>query len=446
MKNKLLFLLMLASIALPFVACNDDDDDYRTYEVSVQVAYPAETGLAPAAGVPVKLTNTLDNNEYSAETNVSGIAVFTVPVGIYSVSASETRVNGIETIILNASKSSITVTDAWKSEEAVSLDFVASRGGSIIIKEFYFGGCTSPTAEGGEVAYVADKYVVLYNNSDQTIGIGDLCFGAITPSNSNQYKEEEYNTYVNSGWLPGYSAFWGFAGNTNPSLAPGEQIVVSLFGAANNTATYSNSVDLDKASYYTMYDTENGFNHKKYILPEVISSSHWMKGYRINVGSAWVISDTSPGIFIFTPEGTSVSAFIEEAASTVKLGFFDIKKVPVEWVADAIEVYRPGYEADNGKRIPPSIDGGYIYSNTKLGYSLYRNVDKEATEAIEGNAGKIVYSYNLGTNGIDLTYGSTDPSGIDAEASIKKGARIVYKDTNNSGNDFHQRVRATLRD
>ena len=44
------------------------------------------------------------------------------------------------------------------------------------------------------------------------------------------------------------------------------------------------------------------------------------------------------------------------------------------------------------------------------------------------------------------TDGSTDPSGIDAEASLKNGARIIYQDTNNSTNDFHQRKQASLRD
>ena len=41
--------------------------------------------------------------------------------------------------------------------------------------------------------------------------------------------------------------------------------------------------------------------------------------------------------------------------------------------------------------------------------------------------------------------GSTDPSGIDAEASIKNGAVIIYKDTNNSTNDFHQRRQASIK-
>jgi hypothetical protein len=84
-----------------------------------------------------------------------------------------------------------------------------------------------------------------------------------------------------------------------------------------------------------------------------------------------------------------------------------------------------------------------VVLTNQLGHSIYRNVNKEATEAIPENKGKLVYNYSMGTS--DLEEGSTDPSGIDAEASIKMGARIVYMDTNNSGNDFHQRKEASLR-
>ena len=81
-----------------------------------------------------------------------------------------------------------------------------------------------------------------------------------------------------------------------------------------------------------------------------------------------------------------------------------------------------------------------MWLTNQLGHSLYRNVDKESTEARAENAGKLVYNYALGVDG------STDPSGIDAEASIRNGAHIYYVDTNNSTNDFHERQRCSLRD
>ena len=119
------------------------------------------------------------------------------------------------------------------------------------------------------------------------------------------------------------------------------------------------------------------------------------------------------------------------------------KWVPADWVVDACEVFSAGYVGKNNKRLITSVDGGSVVLTNRQGYSIYRNVNKEATEAIPENKGKLVYSYSMGTS--DLEEGSTDPSGIDAEASIKAGARIIYMDTNNSTNDFHQRKEASLR-
>jgi hypothetical protein len=115
--------------------------------------------------------------------------------------------------------------------------------------------------------------------------------------------------------------------------------------------------------------------------------------------------------------------------------------LPTDWILDGVEVYRRGYD-NNLKRAPAFVDAGYVYHDTGMGYTIYRNVDAEATLAIEGNADKIVYNYALGTASQG---GTTDPSGIDAEASAKNGARVIYKDTNNSTNDFHLRARASLR-
>ena len=104
-----------------------------------------------------------------------------------------------------------------------------------------------------------------------------------------------------------------------------------------------------------------------------------------------------------------------------------------------------GLESSNNKRFTSDIDAGSIYMTSDYGYTLYRNVDKEATEALPENAGKLVYGYTGGTVGVDITYGSTDPSGIDAEASIANGAHIIYMETNNSSSDFHQRRISSLK-
>ena len=96
--------------------------------------------------------------------------------------------------------------------------------------------------------------------------------------------------------------------------------------------------------------------------------------------------------------------------------------------------------SDSNKRLTAAVDAGFAGLANQLGHTIYRNVDKAATEALAENAGKLVYDYALGVDD------STDPSGIDAEASMKNGAHIVYMDTNNSTNDFHERQKCSLRD
>ena len=81
----------------------------------------------------------------------------------------------------------------------------------------------------------------------------------------------------------------------------------------------------------------------------------------------------------------------------------------------------------------------------QLGHSIYRNVDAEATLALPENAGKLVYMYALGTFNVTTGTGSTDPTGIDAEASMANGAHIIFSDTNDSSKDFHERTVAALK-
>jgi hypothetical protein len=99
---------------------------------------------------------------------------------------------------------------------------------------------------------------------------------------------------------------------------------------------------------------------------------------------------------------------------------------------DGVEVFGESYVASSKKRFPSSIDAGSVLLTKEKGHTLYRNVDKEETEKLPENKGKLVYGYTMGVS-------TGDPSGIDAEASIKNGAHIIYMDTNNSTNDFHER-------
>ena len=189
-----------------------------------------------------------------------------------------------------------------------------------------------------------------------------------------------------------------------------------------------------------MYDPESGYNHAHYYPSpsELIPTSHYLKAVEYGQGNGWPLSTFSPAMFIFQTKGVTPHDYATNVANIIYApGAAQTKvnanlRMPNEWVLDAIEVFNTAFIAKSNKRFPAELDGGSVQMTNKMGYTLYRNVDKEETEKLPENKGKLVYGYSMGVS-------TGDPSGIDAEASIKNGAHIIYMDTNNSTNDFHER-------
>lgn len=439
--QKLFFLLI--AVLLIGTSCSDSDDDnkYQTYDVTVKLAYPDD--YTPVAEVNVTLVNKGTTATYTGVTNASGEATFKVATGAYLVTATENRAVNGNSYVLNG-QLNFTVGDNWISTTPVELTMKASKSGQIIIKELYTGGCKK---NDGKTTFINDAYVILYNNSNIKLTLENTALGIATPYNSigtNNYYQDGKLSYEAEGWIPAGAAIWYFK---NPvSIEAGEQIVIALKNAVDNTTTYTNSINFANSEYYCTYDVSGQYtNVSSYPSPaSVIPTSRYLSVATYAAGNAWPISISSPTFFIFNTEGTTPSAF---AADATKIDAYSSAlkslKVPVEWILDGVEVFQQGNN-DNKKRLTANVDAGYVTMVNVNGYTIYRNVDREATEAIEGNAENLVYDYSLGTS--DIANGSTDPSGIDAEASIKNGARIIYKDTNNSTNDFHQRKKASLKD
>lgn len=442
--KKILYLLLCCTLFL--CSCSDSDEEYKTYPVTVQLVYPGGTGIGVTEGVKIKLTN-ISGSAYDGLTDTNGKAVFTVPAGVYEASASDKRSLEGYAYIYNGLKSNIAVTDSWTGTEPVSLDLKETKAGQIVIKELYVGGCQKDDGSG---FFQMDKYVILYNNSDQPATLDNLCLGMVLPYNATSTNNDYVGGklfYEAEGWIPAGTGIWYFPSNV--TIEAGKQMVIALNGAIDHTSTYSKSINFANPDYYCTYDIAVYSNTSYYPSPaSVIPTSHYLSAVHYGAGNAWPLSTTSPAFYIFRTEGVTPVAFANNADNTnyhgnvVKPANIR-KKVDVKWVLDGVEVFAQG-APNNTKRLTSTVDVGQVYLTNQQGYSLYRNVDKEATEALEENKDKIVYNYNMGTT-VDGK-ANTDPSGIDAEASIKNGARIVYKDTNNSTDDFHQRKQATLRD
>ena len=399
------FIILTLAAVFAAAACEKTPAE-PPVQVSVNLLYegqPFET-----EGVTVSLSDLNGSASYQATTDASGCAVFQVLPGIYSASATYSVSEGSDLFIYNGINSNVAVSAA--GDNVFEINLVQSESNQILIKELYIGGCPKDDGSG---YYHYDKYVILYNNSAEEATLTtNFSIGMCSPANSNatnKYYEGGVLTYTD--WIPAYCSIWWF--QEPVTIAPYSQIVVALNGAIDHTQTYSQSVDLSDPEYYVTY-------------------------------AAWVLSNNSPAFFVFSTEGRSPSDFSQDPGvlQEVNAAATDAM-VPVDWVIDGIEVFRATYDTDNQKRLLPAVDAGNVTFTPQLGYSLYRNVDKEATEALPENEGLLVYNYSGGTE--SEAEGSTDPSGIDAEASIANGAHIVYKDTNNSSNDFHQRRTASLR-
>ena len=428
--KKIFYLFYCLMAVFAFSACSDDDDEPEISQVSVQLQYPE--GVNPTAGVKVIMKNVSNGVPFEKVTNETGVAVFAVPEGLYEATVSDKRVVSGKVTVFNATDPNINVDGITTT---FNLKLEKSNGGSVVIKELYFGGCPKDDGSG---QFAFDQYFILYNNSDVDIDLSNFAIAMVNPFNSQGGKNKDYVdgvlSYAKDKKVPAGVATWYF---TSPvSLAPGKQIVVSMTGAVDHSATYTQSVNLANSEYYCFYDLDNFDMATYYPAPfEGIPTSHYMKCYKYGLGKAWPLSQMSPAFFIFEPQGTTLKSFIDDPSTVSNYGGNEKMArhmVPEEWVVDGIEVFKEG-ETTNQKRLTNGVDAGYINFTNGLGYTIYRNVDKAATEAIAENKGKLVMGYN------------DDPSQIDAEASIKNGARIIYMDTNNSSIDMHVRKSQSLR-
>lgn len=447
-------LTLFACAALLGTACTKDKDDnggkVRTYDVSVRLVYPEGSELSAVAGIEVRMTNGSSGTVTTATTDAAGTASFKLTEGIYEAAATDRRSLEGYTYTLNALKSNVVVSAAtWSEGMTVDLELVASRAGQILIKEVYSGGCQKDDGSG---FYQYDKYMVIYNNSDQKAEIRNFCVGMAGPYNANTAINNYVNGklfYADAGYTPTICAYWYL--KKELVLEPYASASIVLCGAINHTTTYQNSVDLSRADYCT-YDPEVFSNTLYYPAPaESIPAENYLKAVFFGKGNAWPVSIVGPAMFIFSTGDEDPAAW---GLNTQNRYYFPGKenndvygctKIPNDWILDAVEIYGADFVTESLPRFTATLDAGYAVLTNKQGYSIYRNVDKEATEALSENAGKIVYGYALGT----LDYKgaqSTDPSGIDAEASIRNGAHILYLDTNNSSNDFHQRAKASLKE
>lgn len=412
--------------------------------VPIQIQLMSENAPLAVEGISVSLEDAAATNVFTQLTDASGIATFTVNPGSYIASAVYKAVENGKRVAYNGSNTSILVLEQPEAPFPIDLAKVESQ--QLVIKELYSTGCPKNEGTGG---YSNDAYVIVYNNSEFEADATDLVFGFLAPYNGHAtnkfYGADNTLIYANEDWIPAAGAIWSFTSSVK--IPAYSQIVVAIFGAIDHTATVTASVNLSNPAYYWMSNSGiTAYTNAKYAASDAIPNSHYLTAFPFNKGNAWVLSNSAPAFFIGNMSKSENERICNDTANfdltngTTDTGWS--VKFPKASVVGAIEVYSAANIEKSNARFPADINTGYAAITNNKGYTLYRNVDKEATEALPENEGKIVYGYAGGTEDVN---GSTDPSGIDAEASIANGAHIIYAQTNDSGKDFHQRKTASLK-
>ena len=436
-KRLLSLCLVCCGIAAVLTACSDYEEAVNTYELTITLQFPDATEIQKD-GIRVELKSIGHDALFVDSTNTEGKAHFQITPGIYEASSSATRKQGTNSmLVLNGNSGQIIV--ETQAQQSATIHLQVSKISQMVIKEVYNGGVLKD--DGKNFAY--DKSIILYNNSNATVNLDNLCMGIAAPYNSqannNWYGADGKLVYEKENYIPAIDGIWYFPQTL--TIEPYSQIVVCVHGAIDNTLTYPQSVNYANADYYCMYDPESGYiNTSYYPTPsDVIPTSHYLKAIKIGIANAWALSVTSPALFLFQTQGITPREYATNISNMVytpgaaQTDIYKTVKVPTDWILDGIEVFSAAHTTSNVKRLTPTVDAGYVLLTNQHGHTLYRNVDKESTEALPENEGLLVYGY------------ADDPSGIDAEASLKNGAHIIYMDTNNSSNDFHEREKCSLR-
>lgn len=372
-----IFTIVLAASCADLQSTNPYAGDLNVLKVTAD--WPSDDFVCEGATVRVEDMNM--GSTYYLLTDASGTVTFTLPNGLYRVTMSG-RSGGD---MFNASADKVVLSG---QDRTLVMNLAVSKAGSLVIKELYCGGCKKLPQEGD---YQADQYFILHNNHYEVQYLDGLCFGTLSPYNSTSSNpwisyDSQTGESVLPDFLPLIQAVWQFPGDGDDfPLMPGEDAVVCLRGAIDHAAQYPLSVNLNKPGYFVCYNATYFPNTLFHPAPgDQISVDRYLDVViKTGKANAYTVSNSSPTLVIFRPEGISIHDFVLATDNVIPVPgstVDNVVKIPSEWVLDAVEVF-DARSSNNQKRLLPILDAGYVLqTDVFLGRSLMRNVDETASE------------------------------------------------------------------
>lgn len=226
--------------------------------------------------------------------------------------------------------------------------------GRILIEELYYAG--SPAAAGSD-HYNADQFIELYNHSAEPVDlsgvlVGDIygLAGEINPG----YSPDSYATSDPERLY--FENLWRIPGDPGDVvLNPGQTFLIAQDGTNHQPFSSVDSSGADFEAYVASSE-----NDADYAVAN-LESVHYTAGYD------WLMTVFGPSVALL--EADSID---ELEDTTTEDGWWQLKSIATSRVIDAIDTLM---DDDSGayKRLPDSVDSGFIYvSGTYSGESVRR--------------------------------------------------------------------------
>lgn len=378
------FFIMMIIGALSVSGCRkgfdeiEDSAEGKLMSYKIKALYPDGFTKTYVENAEITLLNTATLQTITLKTNANGEAeISTLLPGTYSLninrllSAEEAaQVSPYNMVIfLNGRMPKLVAT----TPQTIELKLRAGQAGDLVIKQAYYGG--SPTAAGS--SYFSDQFYEIYNNSADTLYADSLCiadFGGENGINLNG-KPFGFNTdpdyaYVQNIWMVPF--------DESPEkkklypIAPGKSIIIAQDGINHKTDPLGNSMSpvnlgVGIGDFETYVKRADNKDLDAPGVPNMVSV------YAGSLGFDWLTSVIGSSVIIFRhPNPAGLPRFRQPgvAASLQHV------QVPNICIIDAMEGLASA-QAGNFKRIPASLDAGFVFCTSFVGEGLRRKVKEE---------------------------------------------------------------------
>lgn len=263
-----------------------------------------------------------------------------------------------------------------------SLPIMVSASNQVILKELYYAGSRTPS----NMTYRNDGFYTIHNNSLEPVSLSDYYIASVENYGGKGiagplWLGEESGNYKN---IYAMTIWKIVSGGDNVKLAPGEDAVIAVMGAAHNKNSeynLSSPVDLSDADFEAyVSSSSNTYPDFKARNMQLIFWPSYSYLWRISVfGQAIVLikatDDEMKGFETVTLPESFQDPFEDEE-------YWLCKKIPLKYIMDAVDLAENATSTIS-KRLPPVLDSGVAtVGTTYSGKSVIRKVQSVSDNVI----------------------------------------------------------------